>query len=268
MAKITNEDRELFAVKSQPHKDAIGKILAREKAELAEIEKDPAHAAHRKLKLCEDMLEISQLQIAINALSVELLSGAKNNDALNDARKILYKAIIYLEEVVTGMVDADFTEIRDKIDVIADVPLATRFYLVRKLGLSLRMLVDSFGDNTKWRWSFVELEGRFAVVMKNLLDWKAASKAYFDSGSDEYDMTVQYIRLLNAQMDKGAKEYRDRYELSTHRLDDMRFAINCTLAKRRIAIAIDETEEAEELKKRAAVWRAKLEHDQKAGIAS
>ena len=169
---------------------------------------------------------------------------------------------------MTNIVDVDFSEIKEKLDAIADVSLEKRYYLARKLGLAIRLLVDSFGDNTKWRWSFVELEGRFAIAMKNLLDWKAASKAYFDSSTEEYDITVNYIRILNAQMDKAAKEYRDRYELSTHRLDDMKLAINYTLAKRRIAQIIDEQDEVEELKKRADVWKAKMEHDQKVGIAS
>ncbi len=268
MPKITTEDREQFAEKSKPHKIAINKILAFEEAELADIKKNPENVEHRKVKLCEKMIEISQLYVAINRLSVDILSGAKNNDALNDARKIMYKAIIYLEDVVTAIVDTDFTEIKDKIDLIADIPLKDRYYLMRKLGLALKLLVDAFGDNTKWRWSFVELEGRFAIVMKNFLDWKEAIKVYFDSSSDEYDITVNYIRILTAQMDKASKEYRDRYELSTHRLDDMRFAINCTLAQRRIALLIDEPEEAEEMKKRATSWRAKVEHEQKVGAAT
>lgn len=267
MAKITNEDRDKFAELSQPHKDAIEKIFAREKAELAEIEKG-GESSYRKLKLCEDMIEISQLYVAINTLSVSILSGVKNNEALNESRKMLYKAIIYLEEVVTGMVDVEFSELDDKLEKIVDFPLEKRYYLVRKLGLAIRLLVDSFGNNTKWRWSFVEIEGRFSIVMKNLLDWKMATKAYFDSSTDEYDIVVNYIRLLNTQIDKAAREYRDRYELSTHRLEDMRFAINYTLAKRKIAIVTDDQAESDELKKRATTWLAKLEHDQKIGTAS
>mgnify|MGYP006988912838 CR=1 FL=1 len=59
------------------------------------------------------MIYVATTYIALNNLSVELLD-VKNNDMLNDARKILYKAIIYLEEVVTPAIDVQYSEIEDK----------------------------------------------------------------------------------------------------------------------------------------------------------
>jgi hypothetical protein len=180
---------------------------------------------------------------------------------------MIYKAVIYLEEIVSNVVDCPYSEIEPKLQTISNTPLEKRFYLVRKLGLVIQMLADAFGDNSKWKWSFVELRGRFAVVSKNLLDMKKASKDYYDPRSADYEDTVRYIRLLKKILDRSASEYRDRYELSTRRIDDMRMAINFLIALRRISMILGEKEDSEEIRKKAVVWKEKMENDQKTGAS-
>ena len=139
--------------------------------------------------------------------------------------------------------------------------------MIRKLGLAIQLLADSFGDNSKWVQSFVEMRGRFVTVAKNLIDMKTAVKDYFDPYSNEYDNTVLYIRLIRKLLDKSANEYRDRYELSTKRLDDMRIAISYLIALRRIAMLLNDNVQSEEIKKKALVWRNKLDADIKSGAS-
>lgn len=127
----------------------------------------------------------------------------------------------------------------------------------------MRMLTDAYGENTKWKWSFVELEARFATISKNLIDLKSAVKAFFDPRDPEYETTVSYLRLVMSLLDEAASGYRDKYELSTRRLDDMRLGIQYLLALRRIQILLGKSEEAENLKKKALVWKSKMESDQK-----
>jgi hypothetical protein len=203
--------------------------------------------------------------MTINNLSVTLLN-TKNTDALNEARKTLYKAIIYLEEIVTNLVDAPFAEYAEKVAEITNVPLEKRFFLTRKLGLAIRLLLDAYGDNTKWRWAFVEIQGRYTTVAKNLIDMKVASKNYFDPRSPDFDNTVYYLRLIKKLLNESATNYRDKYELSTKRIDDIRLAINYLLALRRINIMLNEKDQAEELKKKILVWKNKMETDQKTGV--
>ena len=105
-------------------------------------------------------------------------------------------------------------------------------------------------------------------VAKNLLDMKQACKDYFDPRSPDYDNTVMYVRLLLRLLDQSSIQYRDRYELSTHRIDDMRSAIHYLLALRRLQILINMKDEAEDVKKKAQVWKEKMEADHKKGIAS
>ena len=264
MAKLTEQNRDLFAAKMQPYKDNIDNICEKEKNMLAVMAKDKTGLSYKRVLLAEQMIYVTTLYVHINNLSVEILS-IKNTDALNEARKTLYKAIIYLEETVTDFIDAPFADYEDKVAEIANIPLAKRYELSRKLGLAIRLVMDGYGDNTKWRWTFIELNGRFATVAKNMIDMKAATKIYFDPRNPDYDTVVYYLRLIKKLLGESAAGYRDRYELSTRRLDDIRLGINYLIGLRRIQIALNESAEAEETKKKAIVWKAKMDADQKKG---
>ena len=266
MAKVTAENRDVFNSKMIPYKEAIDKSFEKEKEILATISGDSATCALRRLELCEEMIYCATLYMTINNISVEEID-VKNTEALNEARKMLYKAIIYLEEIVTNLIDAPYSEYEDKVEKIASVSLEKRYYIVRKVGLAIKLLVDSYGDNTKWKWSFVELEGRFAVVAKNLMNLRLAGKVYLEPSHEDYDTTVFYLRLLRKLFSQSANGYRDRYELSTHRVDDMRNAILFLAAYRRICVIMTDTEEADETKVKAGVWKQKLDSDTKKGIS-
>ena len=109
------------------------------------------------------------------------------------------------------------------------------------------------------------MNGRFATVAINMIDMKAAAKIYFDPRNPDYDTVVYYLRLIKKLLGESAASYRDRYELSTRRLDDIRLGINYLIGLRRIQIALNESAEAEETKKKAIVWKAKMDADQKKG---
>lgn len=267
MAKISEETRLHFNEAIQPYKDRIVQTLEKEKTMLNAMHPGDRDLNFKKLTLCEDMIYVSSLYIAQNSLSMKLME-VKNNDALNEARKILYKAIIYLEDVVTNFIDVSYTELSENQDTIKIVNIEKRYLIVRKLGLAIRMVKDSFGDNSKWKWSFVELEGRFTTVTKNLIDMREASKDYFDPRSGNYETTVLFIRLIIKLLNAAATGYRDRYELSTRRIDDMRDAIKYLLALRRLYVMLGNSEQAEEVKKKAVVWKDKMDADQKKGLSN
>ena len=266
MAKITTHSRELLNDSCNPYKTEIESLLEKEKNILKLIEQDDTGAAYKRMMLVEDMIFIATIYMTMNNLSVEILE-TKNTDALNEARKVLYKAVIYLEEIVTNIVDAPYSEYQENVARIINIPLDKRYFIVRKLGLAIRLLMDAYGENTKWKWAFVELNGRFAVTAKNMIDMKAVSKSYFDPQHAEHDTTVYYVRLVRRMLEQSADQYRDKYELATRRIDDMRNAILFVAAQRRFCIILNETEEADELKKKGQVWKDKLENDRKKGIA-
>ena len=97
---------------------------------------------------------------------------------------------------------------------------------------------------------------------------KTAGKDFFDPRAQDYEPTVLYVRMIQKLLDKAANGYRDRYELSTRRIGDMRDAIKYLLALRKVYIVIGRTNEAEEVKKKAVVWKDKMDADQKKGLSN
>ncbi|MDR0403617.1 MAG: hypothetical protein LBH35_08535 [Treponema sp.] len=259
MAKITSEERHHYQEKIKPYRDVIVNIGAREKSLLLVIQKDPGNSAFKRLALAEEMLNLASYHILISLVSQSRLR-VKEENALNDGRKALYKGVIYLEEAVSNYVDAPYSDYEEKLAEIASMDAAKRYLLIRKMGLAIQLLENAYGDNTKWRWSFVELEGRFAAVAKNIIDLRNAV-ANTDPRSPNYEPTVYHLRMIKKLLMQAADRYREKYELSTNRIDDFKQGINFLSALRRIHILLGDREEVETVKKKLDIWSAKLETD-------
>ncbi len=262
----SNADREEFNKKCAPIRESIKAMLDKEKAMNAEMKSNKEGVEYKKLALADEMLNLSAKYMSINTLSVNMLNF-KNNDALNDARKIIYKALIYIEDVVSDFVDCSYTDLEPKLATIAEMSIEKRFFLVRKIGLTIQLLADAFGDNSKWKWTFVEIRGRFVVVAKNLLDMKQAAKDYFDPNSANYETSILYVRLIRKLLDDSASDYRDKYELGSRRRDDMQNGINLLIAARRVAMVLGDNEASEEIRKKALSWKNRLDSDTKSGAS-
>jgi hypothetical protein len=261
MAKISSEERHKYFERIKPYKETVDSILKQEQTVLTEIKKDQSGAAFKRLTLVDEMLNLTSNYMVLSGISQSVLK-VKNEDALNDGRKSLYKSVIYLEEIVSNYVDAPFSDYEEKLAEIESVDAARRYLLVRKLGLAIQMLEDAYGDNTKWKWSFVELEGRFAAAARNILDLRNAV-ANTDPRSPDYEPTVYHLRLIKKLLMQAADRYREKYELSTNRVDDFKQGITFLAALRRLHIVLGDREEAETVKKKLDIWSAKLESDLK-----
>ncbi|GAB1481658.1 hypothetical protein MASR2M78_04730 [Treponema sp.] len=261
MAKISDDDRQLYIEKTKIYREHVDALLLREKNILSVISKDPNGAAFKRLTLSDEMLNLASNYIVMNGVSAAML-GVKNEEALNEARKALYKSIIYLEEVVSGLVDSPYSDYEDKLEEIVSFDANRRYMLVRKLGLAIRLVEDAYGDNTKWKWAFVELEARFATVAKNIFDLKNAV-TNLDPRSPDYEVTVYHLRTVKKLLMQAADRYREKYELSTNRIDDFKQAIGFLNALKRIHFLVGDREEVETVKKKSEIWSSKLEADQK-----
>jgi hypothetical protein len=259
MAKFSIEERKQYQEKIKPYRDKIVEIASREKTILVAIQKEPASAAFKRLTLVDEMLNLASYQIMISLVS-QMRLKVKEENALNDGRKSLYKSVIYLEEVVSNFVDAPFADYEEKLQEIATMDAGRRYNLIRKMGLAIELLENSYGDNTKWKWSFVELEGRFAAVAKNIIDLKNAV-TNTDPRSPNYEPTVYHLRMIKKLLNQAADRYREKYELSTNRIDDFKQGINFLASLRRLHVLLGDREDAETIKKKHEIWSAKLEAD-------
>ena len=259
MAKVSNEDRHQYFERIKPYKAAISAHLKKEELLLQAVKQDPQTAASRRLVLANEMILLTSNYIIQSGVSLSMLK-LRSEEALNEGRKSLYKAVIYLEDVVSPMVDAPYSEYENRLAEIASVDAAKRYSLIRKMGLVIQLLENAYGDNTKWRWSFVELEGRFAAIVKNIVDLKSAV-SNTDPRSPDYEPTMYHLRLMKKLLAQAADRYREKYELSTNHIDDFKMGLNFLNALKRIHILLGDRNDAETVKKRAETWAAKLDLD-------
>jgi hypothetical protein len=256
VAKVLDTDRHKYFEKIKPYKAAIQSLLKHEEIVLEIVKRGGSGAAIKRIALSEEMILMAANYIIISGISQSMLN-LRNEEALNDARKSLYKAVIYLEKVVSPLLDAPLSDYEDKLAEIAVVNAKKRYSVVRKMGLALQLLENAYGDNTKWRWAFVELEGRFAAVTKNIMDLKTAV-INSEPSSPDYEPTMYHLKLIKKLLHQAADRYREKYELSTSRIDDFRMGIHFLNALRRIHVLLGERNDAETLKKTADIWTAKL----------
>ena len=266
MAKISSEDRHKYFEIIKPYKATIQSLLKQEQTVLQILKKDTQGAEFKRLTLADDMIYMASIYMVISGVSQSMLK-LRSEESLNDGRKALYKAVIYMEEVVSPLVDAPYSEYEERLALIATINAKKRYTVIRKMGLALQLLKDAYGDNTKWKWAFVELEGRFAAVAKNIIDLKTAV-VNTDPRSPEYEPTMYHLRLMKKLLLQAADRYREKYELSTNRIDDFKMGINFLNALRRIHVLLGERPDAETIKKKADIWNSKLEVDQKKQEAS
>jgi hypothetical protein len=261
MAKIAQEQRNRYFEKVKQHKAMIDAALAREKTIVELIAQEPAGAVFKRLHLAEEMLDLSSWYLLINTVSLSLL-GIKNDDILIDGRKILVRALKYLEDVVTASLDAPFSEYEKNLDEIKDVDLVSRFRLVRKFGFAIECFQEAFGDNSKYSRGFNEIWGKLAALAKNLIDFRTVL-ADLDFNAPNRDTVKAHLALVKDLFKRSADRYREEYELYTHKLSDFKIAIQFLSGLRRIHGLLGEREEAEKLKRNIEVWNTKLDADYK-----
>lgn len=261
MGKISQEAKNRYFEKVKQYKQQSEAIQKREAQILEVISKGDPGAAYKRITLAEDRLNLASLYLLLNRISVSLL-GVKNEAFLNDARKSCYQCIIFLEDVVSNYLDAAFSDYSEMLDAIDAYPETRRYALCRKIGFTIQSVEEDFGENTKWRWSFVELEGRYATVTKNLLNMKTLV-AGLDPRVDGYEERLAHLKLVKGLLKRSADRYREKYELSTTRIDDFKQAIAFLAALKRVHTVLGETDQADQVKKQADVWKAKMEADEK-----
>lgn len=259
MSKISSEAKKRYMEKIKEYKKAVDIIIKKERQVKLEIQSKPESATLKRIMLAEEVLILVSYYVLMNHLSVTLL-GVKNEAFLNDGRKACYKSIIYLEEAVTNYVDVPYSDYEEALQKINKISDEKRYEILRKLGLSIQAVVDGFGENSKWKWSFVELEARFATVAKNCLDLKKYMSKN-DPRTEGYETRVAHMRLVIDLLQKAADRYRQKYELSTSRLDDFKLAISYLGALRRLNQILGKPNEVEDLKKRIDIWTTKMEKD-------
>jgi hypothetical protein len=140
VARVNEKAKQKYFERIKDYRKITQRILEKENAVLLQIKSDDeSTAAVKRFRLANENIDITSYFLIINELS-QVLLGVKNENALNDARKSCYKAIIYLEDVCTAYIDVPYSEYEEKLANISSIKEKDRFSLIRKLGLPLALL--------------------------------------------------------------------------------------------------------------------------------
>lgn len=189
------------------------------------------------------------------------ITKVKNESWLIEGRKTCLKAVIIMEDLVTNFVETDFASVEEKLLVLEQViDDDEKWRLVRKTGYAISTFCDSFMENSKWKWLLVEIRARFAVIVKNLINYKT-----FQTGNvpnqPGYESRFYLLETAKRLMQEGADNYREKYEIAGQNIADINTAIHYLSALRQIHVYLGESVPAEDIKKRIEVWTAKMKDD-------
>ncbi|MBI9097025.1 MAG: hypothetical protein JEY91_01040 [Spirochaetaceae bacterium] len=261
MAKVSEEAKRKYSEKIKAYKKMVDDQLQKERQILQILKNDDTGAGFKKLMLANEILNIVSYYVLMNELSLALL-GIKNEAFLNDGRKACFKALIYLEEVFTDYLDVPYSEYEDHLEAVAGFSDEDRFNLIRKAGFSIDSINSAYGEGSKWKWSFVDMNGRLAVAAKNCMDLKKMA-AGMDPRVPGYQIRIQQLNLTRRLLQQSADDFRKKYELSTMRIDDFKRAINFLSSLKRLSIVLKRHSDVEALKKKIDIWKLKMETDVK-----
>jgi hypothetical protein len=282
MEKISAEARKRYAEKVREYRQTVERIQKRHREMEGAIHAErksrgvPSGQYHfdsaadlesfrqinaRCYQLADSYLDLLSYYNLMNSLSLSLL-GVRNDGFLNEARKCCYKSLICMEEILSPYIDTPFSEYQQGVESLAELGDKAIYDFVRKMGFSIDTVVEEFGANSKWKWSFVELQGRYATTAKNLINMKTFL-SQLDPRIEGYSQRLSHLQLTKKLLQQAADRYREKYELSTLRLDDIKKAILYLAALKRLHTLLGEVEEAEIVKRKMDIWKAKMEDDQK-----
>ncbi|MDA3808763.1 MAG: hypothetical protein PF518_00395 [Spirochaetaceae bacterium] len=261
MAKVSELAKKKYSEKIKVYKKLVDDQLQKEQHILQILKNDDSGAVFKKLMLANEILNVVSYYILMNELSLSLL-GIKNEAFLNDGRKSCFKALIYLEEVFTDYLDVPYSEYEDRIEAVSGFSDKDRFNLIRKTGFSIDSINIAFGEGSKWKWSFVDMNGRLACVVKNSMDLKKMA-AGMEPRVTGYQIRLLQINLSRRLLQQSADDFRKKYELSTFRIDDFKRAIAFLSALKRLSMVLKRNTDVDALKKKIEIWKLKMESDLK-----
>ena len=255
-----SEDRRMkFDQAIIPFCEAAAKLLQEEQVLRAMVDGKDLDAPVKRFEMANVLLDVASNYLAINGTS-QSMRNQKSKESLEEARKAVNRSVFLIEEIVSSFVDVPFSDYEARLAGIESVSADRRFSLVQKMGLAIYLLENSFEENTKWKWTFDEMEGRFSVITKNLINLHT-----FVSNSDfrspNYHSVFLHLRMAKKLLLKAANRYRKRYEVATNYTDDFKKAISFLSALQRLTVLTNAAQEAATIKKQLDAWTHKLNAD-------
>ena len=218
-------------------------------------------AGYLNFEIILEYLKIIKNYVHMSDASLEMLQ-MKNERFLDNARKDIFKVIQVLEELVGKDIDRSLKENEDYLKKVDKINPLQILRIIQNINNSFMIVVEKMGEGSKWKWSFVDMQGRIAVATKNSINFSDIQK-YRDPRTDFYKERQEMLKICKLSLSDAAKQYRNKYEISTKVPEDILRSIEMLSALRKIHILFGESEDANKLKNTIDALRARLESDEK-----
>jgi hypothetical protein len=236
-------------------KKSINEVIGKKKKHPAIVNYYNLEMASRGMDQMDDFLKM-------NDLSVEML-GIKNGTFLENARKEYYKVLQQMEDIVGNEIERSLKENDEYLASINKVNPRQILSFIKRMHRLLNDLVNKFGQDSKWKWSFTELQARTAIITKNITSFSEVAK-YRDPRSDFFHERRELMQLCKESLTEAARQFRTKYEMAGKARDDLQRSIKYLATLRKIHVLFGEDTEATKLKNIIDAAKMALEADDKA----
>jgi hypothetical protein len=258
---ITKAEKVAYNNYVKEHQQDIDKIKTKLKEVTVKMKSMRGITGYFNIEAILDYIKIIKVYLKMNDISNDML-GQKNETYLNNARKEIYRIIQLAEEVVGSDLDRSLKENEEYLIKIEKINSAQILNLLRLIQDVIARLIKGFGEGSKWKWSFVDIQGRMAIVTRNFINFSALQKTR-DPRMQFYKERRELLKLCKSSLNNAAQQFRTRYEVSTNVPADMIKSIELLSALRKISILFSEADEAAKLKNTIDALRERLEADEK-----
>lgn len=258
---ITKAEKAAYNDYVAEFKGDIEASLTRIKQADQKMRQMPRIAQYKKIEMVVEYLKIIKLYLSMNDASIEILQ-LKQESYLNEARKAFYKVLQLFEDVLGADVDRSLNDNDDYLVKIDRVTPLQSLRLMQHVDQSLEDLIDRMGTGSKWKWSFVDMFGRVAVIKRNIISFSDTQK-FRDPRSEFYVERQELVQMCKESLKDAAQQYRTKYEQSTKATGDLLKSIELLTALRKIHVIFSETEEATKMKTTIDALRQKIEDEEK-----
>ena len=235
-----NEDIRTIKIKSDELEKKSKDLFNKRKS-------NPNLKPYYNLEIVTYLMNTINLYLKMNDLSVNML-GIKNNKSLDNAKSNFSKILLLLKETVGDEVERDsLKENEEYLYMIDKINPRQILDLLIKVDTTFSDLRNHMGEESKWKWLFVELQAKLAVITRNFINFSDILK-YRDPREPFFRDRKEHLRMAKSALEEAAKQYRTKYELSAKSREDLKKSIEILEALRKIHLTMGESNEADKIK--------------------
>ena len=253
-------------------KQEYNQHIAEDKRKIAELDKEisilkksaqknPKLDPYFRIHIISKILNQIDLKFLMNNESEKML-GIKNIAFLDMAKKSLSTIFAEIDTIVTLEIGEPIDFNRVHLDKILLFNARQKLNLHKHLKKCVDYLIVSYGDNTKWKWSFPDLRAKLAITGKNIFDFRELQRTRDPRLEFYYDLQ-EHIQIIKDDLFFAATEYANKYRISTKSPNDINYAISLLDDLKRICSVIGDDELLRKCKAGIDSYKASLEADQK-----